>query len=427
MSEVRRSARVVAVLTAVLLPLAGCTTAPQPAQQPAPQPGAPVADNAAVLSPLAVVPLGEVNPVLGADNRVHLAYELLLANQSSSTVQLSSVATLDGDTAVSTLNGAALDRVLRPSGGENGTAFGPGESGYLFLDATLPPGTSLPHTIQHRFAMTLRAGPLPQDPDAAGADQQPAPARSLTFTGVPVQVSDQLAIEVAPPLRGKGWVVGNGCCDAITAHRGATLSINGTVRVAQRFAIDFVQLDLSGRLYGGDPAQNASFPFFGAEVHSVADGTVVGAQDGRPEQVPGALPTGQTVQTADGNFVVVDLGRGRFALYAHMQPGSLRVKVGDPVRTGDVLGLLGNTGNTDGPHLHFHVMDGPSPLTSDGLPFVFTSFTGQGVVTDEAKLVSPFPPTAPVVPVDATRLAGAHAHQLPLNLQVLDLGTGSPS
>jgi Peptidase family M23 len=199
--------------------------------------------------------------------------------------------------------------------------------------------------------MTLRAGPPPQDPGAAGADQQPARARSLTFTGVLVQVSDQPAIEVAPPLRGKGWVVGNGCCDAITAHRGATLSINGTVRVAQRFAIDFVQLDLSGRLYGGDPAQNASFPFFGAEVHSAADGTVVGAQDGRPEQVPGALPTGQTVQTADGNYVVVDLGRGRFALYAHPQPGSLRVPVGDRVRTGDVLGLLGNTGNTDGPHL----------------------------------------------------------------------------
>ncbi len=371
MSGVRRSAGVVGVLAAALLPLAGGCAA---AAQPPPPPDAQAADGAAVLSPLAVVPLGEVNPVLGADNRV----------------------------------------------------FGPGESGYLFLDATLPPGTSLPHTIRHRFAMTLRAGPLQHDPGAAGADQPPAPAQSLAFTGVPVPVSDQPAIEVAPPLRGKGWVAGNGCCDAITAHRGATLSINGTVRVAQRFAIDFVQLDPSGRLYGGDPAQNASFAFFGVEVHSAADGSVVGVQDGRPEQVPGALPTGQTVQTADGNYVVVDLGRGRFALYAHMQPGSLRVKVGDRVRTGDVLGLLGNTGNTDGPHLHFHIMDGPSPLTSDGLPFVFTSFTGQGVVTDEAKLVSPFPPTAAVVPVDATRLAGPHAHQLPLNLQVLDLGTGSP-
>jgi hypothetical protein len=52
------------------------------------------------------------------------------------------------------------------------------------------------------------------------------------------------------------------------------------------------------------------------------------------------------------------------AFYAHMRPGSLKVKVGDKVVTGQVLGVLGNSGNTDAPHLHFHVMDGPSPLLS---------------------------------------------------------------
>ena len=51
-----------------------------------------------------------------------------------------------------------------------------------------------------------------------------------------------------------------------------------------------------------------------------------------------------------------------------------------------MLGLLGNSGNTDTPHLHFHVMDGPSPLLSNGLPYVFTSFTGQGRITDEQPL-----------------------------------------
>ncbi len=57
-----------------------------------------------------------------------------------------------------------------------------------------------------------------------------------------------------------------------------------------------------------------------------------------------------------------------------MQPGSVRVKVGDKVKPGQVLGLLGNSGNTDTPHLHFHVMDGPSPLVANGLPYVFTNF-----------------------------------------------------
>jgi murein DD-endopeptidase MepM/ murein hydrolase activator NlpD len=103
-----------------------------------------------------------------------------------------------------------------------------------------------------------------------------------------------------------------------------------------------------------------------------------------------------------------------------MQPNSLKFKVGDRVRTGDVLGLLGNTGNTDTPHLHFHIQDGPSPTRSNGLPFVFTSFESRGVVTDEARITAPFPPQAPIVPVDPAKLAGPHAKQLPLDLQILD-------
>ena len=117
---------------------------------------------------------------------------------------------------------------------------------------------------------------------------------------------------------------------------------------------------------------------------------------------------------AAGNHVVVDIGEGRFAFYAHMQPGSVRVKVGDKVKTGQVLGLLGNSGNTDSPHLHFHVMDGPSPLVSNGLPFVFNSFTGQGRLTDEQPLF-----TGGVVTIDKDALSGPHANECPLLDQVV--------
>ena len=140
-------------------------------------------------------------------------------------------------------------------------------------------------------------------------------------------------------------------------------------------------------------------------------------QDDQPEGTPGALPPGQTVQTAGGNYLVVDIGKGHYAFYAHMQPGSLKVKVGDTVKTGQVLGLLGNTGNSDAAHLHFHIMDGPSPLLSNGLPFVFTSFTGEGRVTDEQALV-----TNQVAPVDPSALSGAHTKEMPLNLEVVGFG-----
>ena len=214
-----------------------------------------------------------------------------------------------------------------------------------------------------------------------------------------------------------GWSA-TAAAQPINAHRGATLSIDGTAHAAERFAIDFVQLGDNSSLVQGDPTQNESFGYFGDEIYSAAPGKVVALQDDQPEGSPGVLPPGQTVQTAGGNYVVVDIGKGRYAFYAHMQPGSLKVKVGDTVKTGQVLGLLGNTGNTDGAHLHFHIMDGPSPLLSNGLPFVFTQFTGEGVVTDEQALVE-VPRSRRSTP---SALTGTHTKEMPLNLEVVGFG-----
>ena len=113
---------------------------------------------------------------------------------------------------------------------------------------------------------------------------------------------------------------------------------------------------------------------YGAEVLAVANGLVVATKDGIPENVPGitsrAVPI--TSETVGGNHIVLDLGGGRYAFYAHFQPGSLKVKVGDRVTRGQVIGLVGNSGNSTEPHLHFHISDGVSPLGSEGLPYVLT-------------------------------------------------------
>src|SRR6185436_12574864 len=150
--------------------------------------------------------------------------------------------------------------------------------------------------------------------------------------------------------------------------------------IAQRFAIDFVQLREDGRSFTGDQKDNKSYRCYGADALAVADGKVAATKDGIPENVPGpssrAVPI--TLETVGGYYVIIDLGQGRFAFYAHLQPGSLRVKTGDRVRRGQVLGLVGNSGNSTEPHLHFHVSDRNSPLASEGLPYVFESFEQQG-------------------------------------------------
>jgi murein DD-endopeptidase MepM/ murein hydrolase activator NlpD len=198
------------------------------------------------------------------------------------------------------------------------------------------------------------------------------------------------------PLRGR-WIAGNGLSND-TGHRRSAVPTDGHVRIAQRFATDWVQLGDDGRLArNADMSQNQNYYGYGAEALAVADATVVNVKDGIPENVPQtkkrAVPISQ--ETIAGNYVVLDLGKGRFALYAHFQPQSLRVKAGDKVKAGQVLGLVGNSGNSDLPHLHFQVMNAPSPLGAEGLPYVLASWQLQGVAEVNAEFVrNGFKPTA---------------------------------
>lgn len=242
----------------------------------------------------------------------------------------------------------------------------------------------------------------------------PVPA-TFSFDGA-VTTIGKPAVIVQPPLRGKGWVAVNGCCDSLTSHRGAVMAVNGELRVPERFAIDWVKLDDQGRVFTGDGSKLASYAYYGTPVHAAADGMVVNTYNAADEQVPGEDAKGLTTESIGGNMLVVDIGGGAFAFYAHMQRDSLKVKLGDHVRAGDVIGLLGNTGNSTAPHLHFHVMDGPSPLDANGLPYVFSRFSSQGVLPpggDDA-IESGEP-----AKIEA-RLAGEHRNQLPLNNEVVD-------
>jgi murein DD-endopeptidase len=86
-------------------------------------------------------------------------------------------------------------------------------------------------------------------------------------------------------------------------------------------------------------------------------------------------PTPIPLENVSGNYVCLDLGSGRFAFYEHLKHGSIRVKAGQRVKSGELLALLGNSGSTSsGPHLHFHAGDAKSELASEGLPYVFKRF-----------------------------------------------------
>ncbi len=215
--------------------------------------------------------------------------------------------------------------------------------------------------IQHR--LSFKVGEYPEELSVL--------AGTATVSKAPIVISS--------PLRGSEWLAGNGPGNS-SGHRRALIATSGGARIAQRFAIDFVQLFPDGKSFNGDQKDNKSYRCYGAEALAVADAVVVATKDGIPENVPGptsrAVPI--TLETVGGNHVILDLGGGRFAFYAHLQPGSLRVKTGDKVRRGQVVGLVGNSGNSTEPHLHFHISDTNSPLGTEGVPYAFPSFEVQG-------------------------------------------------
>jgi len=92
-------------------------------------------------------------------------------------------------------------------------------------------------------------------------------------------------------------------------------------------------------------------------------------------EVPQVVHPGWKVSELGGNVVIIDIGGGVFAYYAHLAPGSPTVKVGDKVRRGQVIGTLGNSGNTSEAHLHFQLSTSAASLTGDNVPFEIDTLT----------------------------------------------------
>ncbi|MFL6710079.1 MAG: M23 family metallopeptidase [Massilia sp.] len=131
--------------------------------------------------------------------------------------------------------------------------------------------------------------------------------------------------------------------------------------------------------FGLDPPPLRAYYAYGEKVLAVADAKVVAARDGFPDNIPktGAgfetsVPI--TPATIGGNEVILDLGHGQFAAYFHLQPGSVKLKPGDRVRRGQLIGRIGNSGDARWPHLHFQLTDRPDVMASEGLPQVFESY-----------------------------------------------------
>ena len=313
---------------------------------------------------------------LVGDSTASLSYELLITNLTGTPQTLKRVEVVqvsDGRVLQVVSDSVLAFDLARPGVDLRGqpwierTRIGGGLRAQVFLwvpvDRNRPPAE-----VRHRLTFQ------------AGTD---GPATVLEGASVPV---NREAVSIGPPLRGE-WVAVNGPSNQ-SGHRRSTVALNGVTTIPQRYGIDFLQVDAQSRSFRTDRSVNENFLAQGAEILSVGDGVVVATKDSIPENNPGipghrAVPV--TLETIGGNYIVIDLGRSRFAFYAHVQPGSLRVKVGDRVRRGQVIALLGNSGNSTEPHLHFHMSDALAPgtttLGSEGIPWAIDQLVIAGRCT----------------------------------------------
>jgi hypothetical protein len=327
-------------------------------------------------TPLLMRVLDAPQPVKGSDGKYHLAYELVLTNTSSGTATVESVKTIDPKSGkvVDTLAGAqvAARTTLLNGSLDPVEKIGSAQVAVLYLDATFRDLREVPKEVEHRVKTSFDLPPGALFPEAT------------TDTGAHTGVSNKKPVVIGPPMRGKNWVAANGCC-TVSTHRGLVGGFDQKLLAAERYAIDWIRTDDEGHVVVPSESINLEdYPAYDAPILSVKGGKVVKAVDRYPDLEPGVRDPDYTLEDAPGNHVIVDIGGGSYAIYAHLKPGSVTVKEGDHVGRGQVLGRLGNSGNTGAPHLHFHVMDAPLPLGADhNLPYVFDSFRYQGYFEDD--------------------------------------------
>jgi hypothetical protein len=333
-------------------------------------------------------------PVKGTDGWFHIVYEVVLTNNTPVTLAVENLEVRDARTrkALASLSGPALAANMGPLAGpaandpndpsnlkpaaslvdqsatsDAATTMASSQTSVVWLD--LKVRSARPRSLEHFIV----------------ASSRPPPGQQFSFSGLIGRVrTGGTPVVIGPPVGPGLWVADEGCCTNPTHHRRALPGFNGELLAVNRFAIDWVLVDSQHRAWIGDPTQLSSYLSYRQPLIAAASGRVVGTHDGVSSNPPqGVLAGSPPIDDFAGNWVSIRIAPRRYLLYAHMVPGSVRVRTGQQVRRGRVIGLLGNSGNSSTPHLHFQVSDRPGFAPVDSLPYVFDRFAFVGQITDE--------------------------------------------
>jgi len=321
---------------------------------------------------------------------VYLMYELHMTNFMPMPISLSRIDVLEADSGtaqpIATFEAAQLETMLQPLGGralsdpKDRLVIADGQGAIAFLSVVFDRGSHIPDRLFHRVTTAY----APEE-------------------GAVISTHHTELHVLGPPVEGADWLAEDGPSnDQDNHHRRGVVILDGQPVDSRRFAIDWKQVK-DGAAFSGEARDVHSYYSYGKAVLAVADGLVVAARDGLPENIPGhgdafhaAVPI--TLETVAGNTITLDLGGGQFAYYMHLQPGSLRLKVGDRVRRGQVLARVGASGDAREPHLHFEVTTSSKLLAGEGVPYLIDRYSSKAPSDGPAEL---------------------HTHELPLDKSVV--------
>jgi len=361
----------------------------------------------------------DITPIIGyvltaprvaqmSDGKYCVNYELVIANATKSDFSLEEIRVVDPARSDAVVKALKADEITRqiyiPGVDKQASKIPSGKSGYIRIDLTFDSKDAVPEEVEHIITASADT-PIPMLP-------QPAIGRIGRS-----KVSSGPAVVIGPPLKGAKWVacvVGAG-----GYHRKTVMPIGGTWVAPERWAVDWIQLDEENKPLAGAIEKNESYPQYGKEIIAVTDGVIESVRDDMPDIPAGKAPVLKSLDDAVGDSIIQDIGGRFYALYAHLKPGSLKVKKGDTVKKGQVIALLGNSGNTTGPHLHFHIIHGKSPLGSDGVPYVIDSFKVRGTALSKDGLQTELE-RGETVTVKAVGDDGSRKMKMPADLSVVD-------
>jgi peptidase M23-like protein len=152
-------------------------------------------------------------------------------------------------------------------------------------------------------------------------------------------------VTIDMPFAGEWYVFSGGRSVFVNEHWSTS---------SQRHALDIIKV-VDGSSYRGDKTKLTSYYAFGKTLVAPAAGRMTAVVDTRPDLAIGD----SDLDRPQGNYLVMDIGNGRYVMMGHLQRGSVQVEVGDRVRAGQPLARVGNSGNTSEPHLHIQVQNRP--------------------------------------------------------------------